>query len=63
LFLEPSNQSVGIQLADLVAGAVWRKFERNDTAWYDLIEPSIRRSAGGSVDGHGIVKFPKKTWR
>ena len=63
LFLEPSNQSVGIQLADLVAGAVWRKFERGDSTWYDLIEPSIRRNAAGSVDGHGIVRFPKKTWR
>lgn len=63
LFLEPSNLSVGIQLADLVAGAVWRKFERGDTAWYDLLLPSIRCNRAGSVDGHGIVKFPRMNWR
>lgn len=63
LFLTPSNQSIGIQLADLLAGSVWRKFERGDSTWYDLLEPSLRRNAAGSVDGHGIVKFPKKNWR
>jgi hypothetical protein len=63
LFLEPSNLSVGIQLADLVAGSVWRKFEREDSTWYDLLAPSIRRGLNGSVDGYGIVRFPKKNWR
>lgn len=63
LFLTPSNQSIGIQFADILAGSVWRKFERGDSTWYDLLEPSLRRNAAGSVDGHGIVKFPKKNWR
>ena len=63
LFLEPSNLSVGIQLADIIAGSIWRNFERQDSTWYDLIEPSIRRNTTGSVEGHGIVKFPKTTWR
>jgi hypothetical protein len=30
LFLQSSNLSVGIQLADMVAGAVWRFYERSD---------------------------------
>jgi hypothetical protein len=63
LFLEPSNLSIGIQLADLVAGSVWRKFERGDNTWHDLIEPSIRRSPAGHVDGHGVIKYPKRNWR
>ena len=63
LFLEPSNLSIGIQLADLVAGAIWRKFERGDDTWFNLLEPSLRRNASGSVYGHGIVLFPKKGWR
>lgn len=63
LFLEQSNLSVGIQLADIVAGSVWRKFERDDRIWYDQIEPSIRRNRTGSVEGHGIIKFPKNGWR
>jgi hypothetical protein len=63
LFLGPSHLSVGIQLADLVAGAVWRRFESGDSTWYNLLERSIRRNRTGSVDGHGIIKFPKKDWR
>jgi hypothetical protein len=62
LLLQPSNLSIGIQLADMVAGAVWRKFERNDTRWFDLIEPSLRRSRAGNIDGYGIVKVPKAGW-
>lgn len=61
--LQPSNLSVGIQLADLVAGSVWRKFEQGDSTWYDLLVPCIRTSATGAVEGHGIVKYPKRNWR
>jgi Protein of unknown function (DUF3800) len=63
LFLQPSNLSVGIQFADLVAGAIWRKFERGDATWFDLLLPSIRKSTAGSIEGHGIVKYPKENWR
>lgn len=59
LFIHPSNLSVGIQLADMVAGAVWRKYERNDSKYYDLLKPSLRKDADGKEDGFGIVKFPK----
>lgn len=63
LFLQPSHLSIGIQLADLVAGAVWRKFEREDDQWYVLMESSLRRSSLGEVDGFGLIKSPKKTWQ
>ena len=63
LFLEPSHLSVGIQLADMVAGAVWRKFERGDATWFDALEPTLRRSPAGSIDGWGIVRSPKGTWK
>lgn len=62
LFLQPSHQSIGIQLADMVAGAVWRKFERNDDSFYNMLEPSLRRSRGGQVGGYGIIKVPKQGW-
>lgn len=62
LFLEPSNLSVGIQLADMVSGAVWRKFERNDDRWYSALEPSLRRSKRNQLAGYGIVKVPKRGW-
>lgn len=63
LFLQPSNLSIGIQLADMVAGAVWRKYERDDSHCYDLVESSLRRSPQGVVDGYGIVKVPRAGWR
>lgn len=63
LFFVPSDLSIGIQLADMVAGAVWRKYEAKDEHWYKLIEPSMRCSKKGIIDGYGIIKFPKATWR
>lgn len=62
LFLQSSNFSIGIQLADLVAGAVWRKFEREDSNWYNHLEPSLRRDKDGNVAGYGIIKYPKRGW-
>ncbi|MBV9882200.1 MAG: DUF3800 domain-containing protein [Sphingomonadaceae bacterium] len=62
LFLTPSHHSVGIQFADMVAGAIGRKFNSEDATYFDKIEPSFRRSAGGNVAGFGIVKFPTQGW-
>ena len=59
LFIAPSHLSVGVQFADLVAGAIFRKYENNDTRFYDKIAKSIR-NRNGKVDGVGIVKFPKQ---
>jgi hypothetical protein len=62
VFLTPSHLSIGIQLADMVAGAIWRKFERDDSEWFDYVEPTLRRSSSGVVDGYGIVRMPKSGW-
>ncbi|WP_165183863.1 DUF3800 domain-containing protein [Caulobacter soli] len=62
LFIHPSNLSVGIQLADMVAGAVWRKYERGDDKYYQLLKPSLRTNAQGDEAGYGIIKFPKATF-
>lgn len=59
VFLSPSHMGIGIQLADLVAGAVFRNFERDDARWFDLIRGSFRRSHKGAIDGHGLVMWPK----
>ncbi len=63
LFFLPSETSVGVQLADMVAGAVWRKYEKGDDFWYRRLEPAIRKSAEGQVEGYGIIKFPKGSWK
>jgi hypothetical protein len=62
LFLAPSHMSVGIQFADMVAGAIWRKFEADDPRWYDAIKPSFRMSPTQVIDGYGIARFPKGGW-
>jgi len=59
LFLAPSHLSIGIQLADVAVGAVFRYFEQNDERWYKLLEPSWRKSPQGEKLGYGLIKFPK----
>jgi len=62
LFVQPSNMSVGVQLADIVAGAVWRKFEKGDSRWSDMLIPAFRKARSGAIDGYGLVKYPKEGW-
>jgi len=64
LFLQPSHQSVGIQLADMVAGAVWRAYERRDGQFAAMIKSTFRRhSKTNSILGLGIVHVPKMGFR
>lgn len=59
VFLAPSHYGVGIQFADMVAGAVHRYFEHHDATWFDLIAGSFRASPSGQIDGYGLAKVPK----
>lgn len=61
-FLSPSHMSVGIQFADMVAGAIWRRFEHDDTTYFDQIRTLFRTSPAGRIDGFGIARFPKQGW-
>ncbi|WP_413874186.1 DUF3800 domain-containing protein [Albidovulum sp.] len=58
LFFAPSHMSIGIQLSDMVAGATWRAFERDDRRFFDQIKGSFRAKPTGEIDGFGLVKFP-----
>ncbi|MFQ5608402.1 MAG: DUF3800 domain-containing protein, partial [Candidatus Zixiibacteriota bacterium] len=62
LFFSPSHMSIGIQLADMIAGAIWRRFQHDDERYFNQIRNSFRRSPSGKTDGFGIVRFPKSTW-
>lgn len=62
LFLQPSHQSVGIQLADMVAGAIWRRWGASDPRWIEKLKASFRTSRSGRIDGFGIARFPKQGW-
>ena len=63
LFFAPSHLSVGIQLVDMVAGAIWRAQSHNDRTWFDRLRPSFRCNATGHIDGYGISRFPKAGWK
>lgn len=62
LFFAPSHLSIGIQLVDMVAGAIWRAQSQNDNTWFDKLRPSFRCSPTGQIDGYGIARFPKAGW-
>lgn len=62
LFIAPSHWSVGIQLADLVAGAIYRNFESGDDRFFKKLLGSFR-ARGAIIEGVGLVKQPRKHWR
>lgn len=59
LFIAPSHLSVGIQFADMVAGAVFRAYKAQDKRFAEQIKGAFRTSPKGKIDGYGLVKFPK----
>jgi len=59
VFFVPSELSIGIQLADMVAGCVFRMLEKKDHRFFDKIKNSIRCSPKGIFKGYGLVKVPK----
>lgn len=63
LFFSPSEMSVGIQLVDMIAGAIWRAQTHGDREWFDRLRPSFRSAPNGSIDGWGIARFPKAGWQ
>jgi hypothetical protein len=63
IFLTPSHMSIGVQMADMVAGAIGRHFNQGDSTFFDVIRPSFRAKPNGDIDGYGLVKFPKYGWR
>lgn len=63
LFFSPSHMSVGIQFADMIAGALWRAQSNNDRTWFNKPRSSIRSSPTGKIDGFGICRFPKAGWQ
>jgi hypothetical protein len=59
VFISPSHFSVGIQFADMVGGAVYRKFVRNDDRYFEMIKSSFRQSPKGKIEGYGLIRWPK----
>ncbi|MFU0559491.1 DUF3800 domain-containing protein [Gardnerella pickettii] len=58
LFIAASHHSVGVQFADLVAGAVYRKCSKRDSIFYNMIRNNVRRNSQGKAEGFGVVAVP-----
>jgi hypothetical protein len=59
-FAHKQANSSGLQLADMVARPIGLKSlrpEQPNRAW-DMIEPKLRRSWSGNVQGYGLKKYP-----
>jgi hypothetical protein len=59
VFIAPSHLSVGIQFADMVAGAVFRAFSKQDLRYFNQINNAFWYSPESETEGFGLVKFPK----
>lgn len=60
VFADKQTNMIGLQIADLAAYPIARHC-MNPTGpnpAYDAIEPRLRRSTGGKVDGYGLKSFP-----
>lgn len=55
VMFQVSNYSVGIQIADMIAGATFQMEVRDDDKWFRLWEPLLRHSPGGRLSGWGYV--------
>ena len=62
IFFSPSQVSVGLQLADMVAGAVHRSFHNGEHRFAEMIKPVFRTAPNGTILGYGLVKMPKGTF-
>ncbi len=60
VFIASSHLSIGIQFADMVAGAVLRYYKSDDSRFYKQIEKTFRKSEKGQLKGYGLIEFPKK---
>lgn len=62
IFLTPSHLSVGIQLSDMVAGAIGRALNSRDLKFAKQIKSAFRCQPNGNIEGFGFVRFPKQGW-
>jgi hypothetical protein len=58
IFFSPSDASVGLRLADMVAGAVHRSFQSGENRFAASLMGSFRTSSAGSIKGYGLVRMP-----
>ena len=58
----PSHYSVGLQLVDMVAGAIGRYFQCGDRTFVKPLLSSFRAAPTGAIAGYGLVKCLKASY-
>ncbi len=60
LFISPSHHGIGIQIADIIAGAIFQKYERNHEWCFNQLQESFRKNPkNNNIYGWGLVVWPK----
>ncbi|MFH1971789.1 MAG: DUF3800 domain-containing protein [Patescibacteria group bacterium] len=59
IFLNDKNNNI-LQITDMIASAMFAKFNRNSDVWYKKIEKIIRCSSSNKIEGYGIKFFPEE---
>jgi hypothetical protein len=60
LNVSPSHHSHGLQVADFVAGAIHRWFEKEDDRYLQVIHENLHSDYMGDVIGAGIKRYPSR---
>ncbi|MEX3316019.1 DUF3800 domain-containing protein [Sulfitobacter sp. PS-8MA] len=63
LFLQDSEHSTGIQIADYVTGAIHRAYSVGDGKHATLFKTKMRGNKENAILGRGLVLHPKNTFR
>lgn len=56
LIFADSDYTAGVQMADFCAGTIFRKFEKEDNKFFDILKPAIR-THNNSINGAGIKLY------
>ncbi|UQB90879.1 MULTISPECIES: DUF3800 domain-containing protein [Mycobacterium] len=57
----PSHESIGVQMADLIAGGFNRYLNSEDPGYVRILWPKLRANGAGRVHGFGVKLFPSGT--
>jgi len=59
IFMDDRDNNM-LQITDMIAAAMFAKFNRKNDVWYNKVEKIIRKSDNGKIEGWGIKFFPEK---
>lgn len=61
LNLQPSHSMLGLQLADMVCGAISTAFKRDSAEHFEMVHPYMLRNADtNNILGTGLLRWPKR---